>query len=260
MTAAKILSVLAAHDPQGKARGLTYTPYENSVTLTGPAGRVTVSLDAAAEPAGPADSRLSGLFGASRRLHEHLTVFQLELTVVSTSAMLVIITLGTLLGLPRLKNTVVGWHKGVAWGLLPLLALSPLTGLLLAWGVTLNLPSSPRQRAGALPLAEAVSVIAEQHDLSNLMWLRERGGQQLARLWDGQEARVFVVTRDGPQPAARNFARLFHEGNFLGAWSGILNLVVSVAFLALLGTGLWLFGRREIGKVATKRQRVRLPA
>src|SRR3954447_15599824 len=55
--------------------------------------------------------------------HEHLTVFRLDLTVFSTCAMMTIIVLGTLLGLPRSKNTVAGWHKGVAWGFLPLIVL-----------------------------------------------------------------------------------------------------------------------------------------
>jgi hypothetical protein len=102
-----------------------------------------------------------------------------------------------------------------------------------------------------------VRVIAEQHDLSDLIWLRERGGQQLTRLWDGPEARVFVVTRDGLQPAARNLARLVHEGNYRGAWSGLANVLIAAAFLTLLATGLWLFGRRELRTYAKRRRRVR---
>jgi hypothetical protein len=134
-------------------------------------------------------------------------------------------------------------------------ALSPLTRLFLAWGVTLNVASSPQPRASPLPLANAVSVIAERHDLSDLIWLRERGGQQLARLWDGQEARIFSVTSEGLQPASRNFARLVHEGNFLGAWSGLLNILISMALVTLLTTGLWMFGGREVRTYAKRRQR-----
>ena len=100
-----------------------------------------------------------------------------------------------------------------------------------------------------------MSVIAERHDLSDLIWLRERGGQQLARLWDGQEARIFSVTSEGLQPASRNFARLVHKGNFLGAWSGFLNVLISMALVTSLTTGLWMFGGREVGTYAKRRQR-----
>jgi uncharacterized iron-regulated membrane protein len=257
ISAETVLGLLQTHDPQGQARGLAYRPYDNSLTLTGAMGRLTVGLDAPLSATPIPESRLSEPFGASRRLHEHLTVLHLDLTVLSTCAMVAIIALGTLLGWPRLTNTLVGWHKGVAWGLLPLLALSPLTGLCLAWGVTLNVASSPQTRTAPLPLAQAVRVIAEQHDLSDLIWLRERGGQQLARLWDGPEARVFVVTRDGLQPAARNLPRLVHEGNYGGAWSGLVNVLISAAFVTSLATGLWLFGRRERRTYARRRRRVR---
>ncbi len=250
-----VSDILRTHDPQGKARGLAYRAYDSSVTLIGPGLRQTVRLDAASAKAD--ESGLAGLFGASRRLHEHFTVFNLEVTIASTCVMVALIAFGILLGLPKLRNTAAGWHKGVAWFGLPLLVLSPLTGLFIAWGVTLNTADTPRSRAAPLPLADAVRTVAAKHDLANLIWIRERGGQQLARLWDGEEARVFVVSGDGLRPVARNVSRLIHEGNFLGAWSGALNAAISLAFVALLATGLWLFGRREMRAFAGRRRRAR---
>ena len=44
------------------------------------------------------------------------------------------------MGLPRLRNTVAGWHKATAWILLPLVVLSPLTALAMAFGVTFTTP------------------------------------------------------------------------------------------------------------------------
>jgi len=93
-------------------------------------------------------------------------------------------------------------------------------------------------------------------------WSFDRGsstepvfGQQWVRLWDGQEASIFSVTSEGLQPASRNFARLVHQGNFLGAWSGLLYGPILMAFVTLLATGQRLFGQREIRSYTKRRQR-----
>src|SRR5262249_35563041 len=49
--------------------------------------------------------------------------------VAPTYAALALGKLGIPMGWPRLRNTLAGWHKGTAWFLLPLVILSPLTGL-----------------------------------------------------------------------------------------------------------------------------------
>lgn len=44
----------------------------------------------------------------------------------------------------------------------------------------------------------------------------------------------------------RNWPRLWHEGNFAGMWSALMNLVISVAMLGLLVTGSWIWLRRNL--------------
>jgi hypothetical protein len=82
-----------------------------------------------------------------------------------------------------------------------------------------------------------VQIVGKSHDLSNLIWLRQRGGRQMVRLWDGQEARAFAVTKEGLQPVPRNFSRMIHEGNFLGVWSGLMKVITGLAFMMLIGDG-----------------------
>jgi uncharacterized iron-regulated membrane protein len=79
----------------------------------------------------------------------------------------------------------------------------------------------------------------------------------LARLVEGGEYRVYVVTPDGMTAMPRNWPRLWHEGNFAGGWSALLNLIASVAMIGLLVTGplIWLRRRlrlraRRVGQVA----------
>lgn len=258
LTADEITAYLKKHDPDGKARALAHRPYENTLTIdgAGPEGEVEIDLVTREPSVEDGSWEWSSIFRYNRRLHEHLTVAGLDLTIASTVAMLVVILLGILMGLPRIRNNVAGWHKAAAWYLLPFLVISPLTGLFLPMGVTMN-PYSADQpaRAAPLPIAEAVKIVGQSHDLSNMIWLRQRGGRQMVRLWDGQEARAFAVTKDGLKPMPRNFSRMIHEGNFLGVWSGGLKLITAAAFILLMLTGLWLFVTKQMRKYQNRKAR-----
>jgi uncharacterized iron-regulated membrane protein len=64
--------------------------------------------------------------------------------------------------------------------------------------------------------------------------------------------RVLTVTRDGLVPAARNWPRLIHEGNWGGNLSALINVVISAAFVLLMSTGLWLWARRKFRRRAPR--------
>ena len=165
------------------------------------------------------------------------------LVQLTTIALIVLIGLGIAMGWPRLSNTVAGWHKLVAWIGLPLLILSPLTGLFLAWGISFT--GRPPPPPPVIPLVEAVAAVGAAHDLSNLVWLRSRGGRLLARVIVNGEYQILSVSRDGVTPTPRNVVRIFHEGNFAGIWSGLMNAVISLAFIGLMTTGLIIWMRRR---------------
>ncbi|MCC6203127.1 MAG: PepSY domain-containing protein [Gammaproteobacteria bacterium] len=255
LTAEKIQALLAQHDPEGRARSIAYRSYDNTLTVSAGRGSGATVVDLATGQTRDGPSALADLLTTARRLHEHLLIDAEWIVVGSTLAMLALALLGVLMGLPRIANTFAGWHKAMAWGLLPLVVLSPLSGLLLAWNVTFAGPSpanTGEQRA-RLPLAEAVRIVGERHDLSTLVWLRPQGGRVLARLVDGNEYRVYAVTREGTTAVPRNWPRLWHEGNFAGAWSAAMNFVLSLALIGLLGTGFWIWLRRKIRRLRSHR-------
>jgi len=68
----------------------------------------------------------------------------------------------------------------------------------------------------------------------------------VARLVDGGEYALYAVTPQGLVAQQRNWPRLWHEGNFAGRWSAAMNLVLSVAMLTLLVTGVWIWARRKL--------------
>jgi uncharacterized iron-regulated membrane protein len=257
LSAERIQALLSQHDPKGQARALSYRAYDGTLTLgSGRGGGVLV--DVATGQRRPALSIMATFMGTARRMHETLLLDAGWLVIAATVAMLVLIVLGMLMGLPRIKNTVSGWHKGMAWGLLPLIVLSPLTGLLIAFGITFA-TAPPTARGAPLTLTEAVDVVGRDHDLSSLVWLRPQGGRLLARLVKDGEYSVYAVTREGATPMPRNWPRLWHEGNFAGAWSAAMNVIISIAMLGLLVTGVWIWTRRSLRKRSPKFQRS-LPA
>ena len=260
LTADKIGQALARHDASGQARVLTHRSYEGTLTIAvGRGGGIRVDT----ANGGFVDK--SGVWAevllTSRRLHETLLLDMTWLVIASSFVMLALTALGVLMGWPRLSNTLSGWHKGLAWGLLPLLVLSPLTGLFLAYGITFASP--PSQSAGAsaqLRLGDAVRVAGAKHDLSGLVWLRPQGGSMAMRIVEGGEYRVYSVTAEGTTLRPRNWPRLWHEGNFGGIVSALPNVVAGLAAMALLITGIWIWAGRQLRLRARRAARVVEPA
>lgn len=259
VTPGSVEQIIAKHDPDGRAGNLMISPLDGTLTLMaggpgGPGARTVVDL-ATGERIDPAASTWSGVFMTARRLHEHF-VFDLGIVVtVSTIAMLVLVVLGVLMGLPRLRNSLSGWHKGIAWFLLPLVILSPLTGLMMAFGISFG--GAPKAAQTSAPsLVEAVRMVAADHDLSAVTWIRSRGGQLMARINEGGGPVVYAITRDAITPLPANWPRLIHEGTFGGPTGSILNVITSFALIGLMVTGLLIWAKRKLRKP----QRQRAPA
>lgn len=242
ITADALQTVLAKHDPQGKAGSLVVRSYAGTVSLGGRSNMINVDLASNERVGSP--GVLADIFSTSRRLHEHLIDGLGWLVMVSTIALLGLIVIGLLMGWPRLRNSLSGWHKATGWFLLPLLILSPLTGLCLLFGVTFAAAPQPAA-GGPIALADAVRIVGANRDLATVSWIRPRGGVMLARLDDGGEMRAFAVTRDGLVPTVRNWPRLIHEGNWASTFPALLNLLVACALLLLLTTGIWIWARRK---------------
>ncbi|HEV2157550.1 PepSY domain-containing protein [Bradyrhizobium sp.] len=248
-----VVELLKRHDPDGKARGLSINAASQRMTLQG-AGAPAIDL-ATGEPAA-AGASLADLFLWARFTHERL-LGQAWLVTSSTIAMVFLMLLGLLMGLPRLRNTLSGWHKGTAWFALPLILLSPLTGLCLAFGLTFQSGVAP---AGGRPVAlpDAVRMVAGAHDLTHVISIGARGGRMMARIYEGGELRAFAISASGITPLPRNWPRLIHEGNWSALIASPLNVITSIALLTLLSTGLLIWARRKLRK--PRRRADRQPA
>ncbi len=94
--------------------------------------------------------------------------------------MTVLMILGIAMGLPRLRNTLAGWHKAAAWFALPLTLVAPVTALCMVAGLTMQKGAAPNIGRPA-SLADAVAVVARSHDLGQVISIGPRGGRMMAR-------------------------------------------------------------------------------
>jgi uncharacterized iron-regulated membrane protein len=248
---AKVEAMLAKHDPDGKAGALRINAYEGTLNLSAGRGAPPTMIDiASGEKLAPGQRLWSDFFTSTRRMHESLLIDQKWIVDYSTIAMIVSMIFGLLMGWPRFRNSMGGWHRTVAFVTAPLLILSALSGLAIAWGITfITPPAAPAGGSSGAPretvtLREAVKVIAAKHDLASVIWIRPQGGALRARVYNEGHAGVFTVTKQGLVEGPRNWPRVWHEGVWAGAWSGLLNLGISVVLLGLLITGMTIWARR----------------
>jgi len=252
----RIVELVKRYDPDGKARGLSIKAASQRMTLQG-AGAPAIDL-ATGEPAA-AGSSLPDLFLWARVTHERL-LGQAWLVTSSTIAMVSLMVLGILMGLPRLRNTLSGWHKGTAWFALPLILLSPLTGLCMAFGLTFQSGAAPAGGGGPLALPDAVRMVAASRELSHVISIGVRGGRMMARIYEDGELRAYAVNSSGVTALPRNWPRLIHEGNWSALIASPLNIVTSIALLTLLSTGLLIWARRKLRKPRSRPERQAGPA
>ena len=251
LPASEIVALLDKHDPAGKARSISVRAYENRINIQGIGEDGSMDFDLATKA--PVDdgetTMLSDVFGDMRRLHEHF-IFDLGWVVTaSTIAMVALMLIGVVMGWPRIRNTISGWHQGTAWILLPILILSPVTGLMLAFRINIGGALPPQDKATPPSLKEAITMLGKdssgaERDLGGLIWLRSRGGRLLARVNEGGIFNVYQVARSGVKLTPANWSRGLHEGNLAGMWTGFMVFVTSLAFVGLMVTGLTIWFRR----------------
>jgi hypothetical protein len=252
VTEARLLAVLDAAGPQAGRGALFVRGYEGTATVGGRGGG-TFDL-ATAAPAEP--GALPGIFRTARQLHETLLLDLGWLVTASTIALILLLPLGLLLGWERPSNTMRGWHRLGGWVALPLLVASPVTGLMLAFGLGFS-PGAPPAASGPAPTTrEVVRMVAERHDLSGLDWIRPIGGRPLVRLLDETgTTQMYRATAEGLVPQARPWARILHEGTWLGLAGAVVNLVISVVLVGLLATGVLIWARRTLRRALRQKRR-----
>jgi sulfite reductase (NADPH) flavoprotein alpha-component len=231
---AAVAALLERVDPEGRARSVEILA-DGLVSITD----IGVYDPATGERTGTADTGFD-LFGTAERLHKDLLAGAGIVVEIATYAMLLIVAAGPFLAWPRLRRTLLGWHLGLGWALLPLALLLPLTGVLMTLHVGMGeMPRIPHATT-PLPLATALEQASAETDLSGLWMVRRfRGGTALVMTRGAAGARAYIVSDAGVSALDRsgNWPKTLHEGTWAGAWSGTLNLVGALGLTGLTLTG-----------------------
>jgi uncharacterized iron-regulated membrane protein len=253
LTADRLIGLITQNDPAGTAQGLAIRGRDDTLILSVPGKSTEIDLKTGAVKPADQSSGLSALYRAARPIHERLIYDQGWIVIASTGALLVISGMGLLMGWPRLRNTLGGWHSTAAWVVLPLVILSPLTGLMMVMGLGGSMPPAPGAR---VPLVDVVRQVADQHEVADLVAIRGRGGRVMARVVEGTMVINYAVTPSGLRAIPTNWPRALHEGNWNVVAGPLANVVVSVVFLGLIGTGFVIWGRRTWRLRRIRRERL----
>ena len=242
---ARIQQLLKTADPAGTATSLALRGRDDTLAVGTPRQGVEVDL-ATGEVKSAGPSTLNALYSWARPMHEHLIYDAGWLVFASTVALIVVSVIGVLMGWPRFRNTLGGWHSGSAWVLLPLVILSPVTGLMLSLGLgnSGGFGGPGGGAGGRVTLSEAVAMIARQHDVADLTQIRGRGGRLMARVVVGSTPVNYTISKAGLQPLQTNWPRSLHEGTWNTVWGPLANAVVAVLFIVLIATGGTIWARR----------------
>jgi len=251
----EVAAVLTAIDRAGRASAVSLSADGRLIDIKSSDPAVAGTFEVATGTA--AASQSVDLFGVALRLHKDLLIGAGLVVEIATYAMVALLVAGLVFGAPKLRNTLGGWHRGIGWFAFPLVALLPVTGLLMTLHVgKLALPAL--EPGKPIALAQAIQAVPLPADGALLMARRFQAGSAMVKTTSSAGERVHVVQSNGQVALAGTpgWVNLVHEGTWAGAWSGVLNLVAALALIGLTVTGLysWLRRRpqqRRLGRVST---------
>lgn len=247
-----LINLLEQLDPLGQEiNAVSIDAATNQVNVRSQNPQIQGQFDLAsgARISGGEQAESFDLFEIAKHLHKELLLGADILIQVASYLMLLIVITAPLLAWPRLRNNLMGWHRGAGWLLLPVVLMLPLTGVLMSLHV--GMPELPRmsQPGASLSLTQALQMAQQDQDLKGLnMARRFRGGSVLLSITGAQGKRSLFVTDQAVTPVnpQGNLVKTLHEGNWAGAWSGALNLMGAMALSLLSLTGFISWRRRQL--------------
>lgn len=257
----KVGALLDTIDPQGgKVGAVRVDPRHNTLDVKSRdqdlAGRYDLASGDKLQEQAEDDG--GDLFEIAEHLHKGLLLDADLLTQIAAYLMLGMILMAPLLAWPRFKASLMGWHRTLGWGLLPVLLMLPLSGILMSLHV--GMPEVPgmddQEGRQPLSLSGALRQAAAQ-GLDNLGFARRlRNGAVLLTAGEGASPRMLAVTAHAVTAIdpRDNLVKSLHEGTWAGSLSGTLNLIGAATLSLLSFTGFlsWL-GRARKRRRATVR-------
>jgi sulfite reductase (NADPH) flavoprotein alpha-component len=243
----QLIHLLQQLDPLGREiDGLTVDAASDQVTLRSqnPDLQGQYQLGSTARLQEPTQMKSFDLFEFAEYLHKELLFGADVLIQIASYLMLLIIVIAPLIAWPRLRNNLMGWHRGVGWVLFPVILLPPLTGVLMS--LHLGMPELPRMSKPGLSLSleQGLQIAQRELGLERISMARRfRGGSVMLGTPEKAGGKHVIVTDQEVvtiDPGS-NLVKRIHEGTWAGTWSGLFNLLgaVALSLLSLSGFVSW---------------------
>jgi sulfite reductase (NADPH) flavoprotein alpha-component len=186
------------------------------------------------------------------RIHSNLWIGAGFLVTLATFGMLLLVIAGPILSRPRrTSRTPLNWHINAGWLLYPLLIILPLsaTMMVLPIGRRFNL----HRETTPIPVRQALTIARDSVDLTKLHFVaRMPGGHDVFLVTEGP----FGISRHVVRPNSVDplggrtveLARMIHEGEWGGAWSGAVNMAGAIGLLTVMSAGMISWFKRRRGR------------
>lgn len=183
------------------------------------------------------------------RIHSNLWIGAGFLVTLATFGMLLLVIAGPILSRPRrTSRTPLNWHINAGWLLYPLVIILPLsaTMMVLPIGRRFNF----HRETTPITVRQALTIARDSVDLTKLHFVaRMPGGQNVFLVTEGPFgiSRHLVRAKSVDPLGGRTveFARMVHEGEWGGAWSGALNMAGAIGLLTVMSAGMISWWRRR---------------
>ncbi len=241
---ARVVALLQRVDGAGKAIGAFVAPDGRTMIVGATDGPHAYDLETGRPTAFPPEPK-PDLFDYAMRVHKALWFGLGGLVTLATIAMIVLVVLGPIMRRPpRRRTTPLAWHIWGGWVLWPLVALLPLSVVVMK----LHAPVVAH-RGAPMSLVEVLDTAQRSVDLHHLRGVQRFPFEGAIVVADGAEGPVrWVVDRHGTRPLDSKLSTIghaLHEGTWAGPWSGALNIVAALALLAMLGAGIVSWARKS---------------
>lgn len=242
-------TLLEAQQTVSEVSAVQFSPDASRVYLTNPQGQMAVFDAHTGANLGEAGMGAE-TYAWFKSLHKKLLWGWGDVVEWATYLIVAVMLVGfALLMKPKLSSKWLDVHNAVAWLLMPLLLLLPLTAVLMTFKI--GAPSFKRVFADGQVYAatEVVAQLAAQPELGKLQSIeRIKGRYQLITVQQAQHSQSYVINEAKQWVAVAPLAywpKMLHEGTWsnssLGGW---VNVALSLLLTLLLFTGVYSWGRR----------------
>ncbi|AHG93324.1 NAD-binding flavodoxin, putative (plasmid) [Gemmatirosa kalamazoonensis] len=245
---ARVTAMVARAEAAGPVDFVGLPDDARTIVLAGPRGLTAYDVATGRDAPIPRPQTTVDVFDVAMRVHKDMWFGAGAVVTLASLAMIFLVVAGPFLARFGHGAGPLGRHIRAGWILWPLVALLPLSLVMMKLHLPVVTPSS----ATRVPLSRTLADVARVADLTRLDGMQRLPGGAAFFIVEEPSGAVRYVYNDGSvrrlDTGVSTLGRALHEGTWAGRWSGMLNLLAAAAMLWMLTSGLLSFARRRTAR------------